>query len=218
MVDNNHEVELRVLLKENEHAQIFEKLKKAGAVLRDEENLIDIYFCSNSITSFSGVEMDEVIITSGTSGGIYLALLTLIDPGDEIIIFDPYFVSYKELAMLVGAKVEYIDTYPDFQPNIKELKKAITPQTKLIIINSPNNPTGAVYSEKVIREIVKIARKNNIFILSDEVYEKFIYKGKHFSPASIYNNVITLNGFSKSASMTGWRVVMPPVRKKSLRE
>ncbi len=152
------------------------------------------------------VSSDEVIVTSGTSGGIYLSYLTLLNPGDEVIIFEPYFASFKELAVLVGAKPKFVSTFPDFQPKIDLLKKSISSKTKIIVLNSPNNPTGAVYPEKTIREIVKIAQENGIYILSDEVYEDFIYEGKHFSPASIYNKVITLNGFSKSASMTGWRI------------
>lgn len=152
------------------------------------------------------VSPDEIIVTSGTSGGIYLSYLTLLNPGDEIIIFEPYFVSYKELAVLVGAKPKFVSTFPDFQPKIDLLKKTISSKTKIIVLNSPNNPTGAVYPEKTIREIVKIAQENGIYILSDEVYEDFIFEGKHFSPGSIYNKIITLNGFSKSASMTGWRI------------
>ena len=152
------------------------------------------------------VRPEQVLVTSGTTGGIFLSFFTLIDPGDEVIILDPYFVAYKELAKLCGAKIKIVSTYPDFQPNISLIKKAVGKKTKLIVLNSPNNPTGAVYKEKTIKEIVKIAKENDIFILSDEVYEDFIYEGKHFSPQSIYKNTITLNGFSKSGSMTGWRI------------
>lgn len=149
---------------------------------------------------------DEVLVTAGTTGAIFLAYLALLDPGDEIIIFDPYFVVYGQLAELLGAKVKVIDTYPDFQPNIAKVKAAISPKTKLIVLNSPNNPTGAVYAKELILEIVELARKNDIYLLSDEVYEDFCYEGKNFSPGSVYKNTLTLNGFSKSVSATGWRI------------
>ncbi len=150
--------------------------------------------------------LENVLVTTGTTGAIFLTYLALLNPGDEVIIFDPYFVVYKHLAILLGAKPVILDTRPDFQPRVKDIKAAITNKTKLIVLNSPNNPTGAVYDEKLIREIVKTAEENDLFILSDEVYEDFIYEGRHFSPGSIYKNVITLNGLSKSAAMTGWRI------------
>jgi len=156
----------------------------------------------------NGINVDpsEVLVTAGTTGAIFLVYLALLDPQDEVIIFDPYFVAYKQLAELLGAKVKILDTYPDFQLNIKELKKAISTKTKLIVLNSPNNPTGAVYEKEKIKEVAEIAQKNDIYLLSDEVYEDFTYEGKHFSPGSIYKNTFTLNGFSKSISATGWRI------------
>jgi len=153
-----------------------------------------------------GVGNDQIMITSGTTGGIFLAFMTLANPGDEIVLFDPYFIVYYQLAKMVGAKIKMVDTYPDFQPNIRSLEKAVSKKTKLIVINSPNNPTGAVYGKDVIKEIVRIARKNQSYILSDEVYEDFSYDKKNFSPGSIYNLTLTLGGFSKSYSMTGWRI------------
>lgn len=152
------------------------------------------------------VSPDQVIVTAGTTGAIYLVFLTLLNHGDEVIIFDPYFIVYKQLVTFIGAKVKMVSTFPDFQPDINKLKKAITPKTKMIVLNSPNNPTGAVYNEKLIRRIVKVAEEHRLFLLSDEVYEDFIYEEKHFSPGNIYPKTITLNGFSKSASMTGWRL------------
>lgn len=152
------------------------------------------------------VSPNQVIVTAGTTGAIYLVFLTLLNRDDEVIIFDPYFIVYKQLATFIGAKVKIVSTFPDFQPDINRLKKAITSKTKMIVLNSPNNPTGAVYNEKLIRRIVKVAEKHHLFLLSDEVYEDFIYEEKHFSPGSIYPKTITLNGFSKSTSMTGWRL------------
>lgn len=150
--------------------------------------------------------VDQVMVTAGTSGGIFLALSALLNPNDEVIIFDPYFVIYKQLVEFLGAKPVLVNTAPDWQPKIEAVKRAITASTKLIIVNSPNNPTGAVYSEKLLRELVKVARQYDLFMLSDEVYEDFIYEGQHFSPGSIYEQTITVNGFSKAMAMTGWRV------------
>lgn len=152
------------------------------------------------------VNPEQILVTSGTTGGIFLTFMTLLNYGDEVIIMEPYFSAYIELAKLCGAKVRRISTFPNYQPNINRIEKAISLKTKIIILNSPNNPTGAVYSAKTIKNIIKIARQNNIYILSDEVYEDYIYKGKHFSPGSIYKRTITINGFSKSAGMTGWRI------------
>jgi len=149
---------------------------------------------------------DEVMITSGVSGGIFLSFAATLDPGDEVILPDPYFVLYKQILDFLGVKTIFLDTYPDFQINAQRLREAITPQTKAIIINTPNNPTGAVYEKKILTEVAKIARKNNLIIFSDEVYEKFDFDGKFFSIGSIYDKTITLNGFSKSHLVTGWRV------------
>ncbi len=149
----------------------------------------------------------NILVTSGTSAAIFLALSVLVDPDDEVIIPDPYFVEYPELTKFLEGKPIFLDTYPNFQIDPKKLEKLITKKTKVIIINSPNNPTGAVYSEEILRKIAEIGRKNNLIIISDEIYEKFIYDNKtHFSIGSIYKNTITVNGLSKSGGMTGWRL------------
>ena len=149
---------------------------------------------------------DNIIITSGTSGGIFLALSSILNPGNEIIIPDPYFTLYKEVTIFLDGKPVFLDTYPTFKINPEKLKRLITKKTKALIINSPNNPTSIVYSEEELGAIAKIAKKNNLLIISDEIYEKFDYDHKFFSVGSIYKNTITLNGFSKSHAITGWRV------------
>jgi aspartate/methionine/tyrosine aminotransferase len=150
---------------------------------------------------------DRVLITSGSSGGIFLAFGCLLNPGDEIIIPDPYFVMYTQLAVFFGARPVLIDTYPTFQLDPDRVRAAITPRTKAILINSPNNPTGAVYPESTLREVAAIAERNGIVVLSDEVYEPFVYDGaRHVSIGSFYPDTITLNAFSKSHAMTGWRI------------
>ncbi len=150
--------------------------------------------------------LEEVMVTTGVAGGIFLALSATINPGDEVILPDPYFVLYKQILAYLGAKIVYLDTYPDFDLDTTVLKGLVTEKTKMIIINSPNNPTGAVYSEKTLREVAKIAEEKNLLILSDEIYERFNYEGNFFSVGSVYNKTITLNGFSKSHSVTGWRI------------
>ncbi len=149
---------------------------------------------------------DEIIITPGTTAGIYMSLMTLINPGDEIIIFEPYFVAYKEIINLLGGKTIIAKTDDNFQPLISDLSKKITNKTKAIIINSPNNPTGAVYSKEIIKEVVNIAKRANIYVISDEVYTEFSYGIKVSSPAEYYKKTIVLDGLSKSKGMTGWRI------------
>lgn len=180
----------------------FNHYTPTGGINELKEKIVNKLAVKNNIK----VNADQILITPGTTAGIFLSFFVLLNPGDEVILLEPYFVVYKQLANFLGAKVKSVSTFPDFQPKVNAIKKAITKKTKLIILNSPNNPTGAVYKKKDIREIVKVASKNKIFIISDEVYEDFIYEGKNFSPASIYKNTITLNGFSKSFSMTGWRI------------
>jgi aspartate aminotransferase/aminotransferase len=150
---------------------------------------------------------EDVLITSGSSGGIFLAYACVLDPGDEIIIPDPYFVMYTQLAGFFGARAVLVDTYPDFQVDPEKVARAVTSRTKAILVNSPNNPTGAVYPEPALREIARIADRHGLLILSDEVYESFVYdEARHFSVGSVYPNTLTLNAFSKSHALTGWRI------------
>lgn len=151
-------------------------------------------------------DVEDVMITAGVSGGLYLLFASLIDPGDEVILPDPYFVLYEQVLKYLGAKIVLHDTYPDFRLHAERLETLITPRTKLIIVNSPNNPTGMVYSETELRELAAIAAKHDLPIMSDEIYEAFDYDKKFFSIGSIYKNTITLNGFSKNLAITGWRL------------
>ncbi|TAK21572.1 MAG: pyridoxal phosphate-dependent aminotransferase [Chloroflexota bacterium] len=150
---------------------------------------------------------DDVLITSGSSGGIFLAFAALLNPGDEIIIPDPYFVMYPQLASFFGAKPVLVDTYPDFALDPARVAAAVTPRTKMIVVNSPANPTGAVIDESTLRAIGQIAARHGLVVLSDEVYETFVYDGaRHFSLGSVYPNTLTLNALSKSHAATGWRI------------
>lgn len=149
---------------------------------------------------------NEVIITSGTSGGLLLALMSILDPGDEVVFFDPYFVMYKHLIRLLDAVPVIVDTYPDFRVSEEKLRKAVGPRTKAVIINSPTNPTGYVYDREDIDAVVRVARENKLLLITDEIYDGFVYDRPFLSPAEIYDNVLILGGFSKTYAMTGWRV------------
>lgn len=148
----------------------------------------------------------KVFVSSGTSGGLALALWSLVNPGDEVIIFDPYFVMYTSLTQLVGGVPVLIDTYPDFRIDVKKVAAAITPRTKLILLNSPGNPTGVVASEEEARGLAELAAERNIALLSDEIYSQFCYDAPLASPAKYNDRTIVIDGFSKSHAMTGWRL------------
>lgn len=149
---------------------------------------------------------ESVTIVPGLTTGQMLVYLAVLDPDDEVVVFDPYYPPYAHLATMVGARVVYVSTLSDFQPDISALESSITDKTKLIVINSPNNPSGAVYSQETLRAIATIAERYNMLVVSDEIYEDFVYDENHFSIGSIYPNTITMNGFSKSHAMTGWRL------------
>ncbi len=148
----------------------------------------------------------DVIITAGAAGALDLALRTVLNPGDEVIVPDPYFVAYTAIPPLCGAKVRLLDTYPDFQIDEAKLKHLVNDKTKVIIINTPHNPTGRVYTPEEIKIVAEIAKENDLLVISDEVYEDYVYEGEHISIGSTYENTITIGSFSKSHAITGWRV------------
>lgn len=160
------------------------------------------------LTKEFGRDVGEVLITSGVSGGLMLAMQAIMDPGDEAIFLDPYFVMYKHLLTLTGGKPVIVDSYPDFRFHADRVEAAITPKTKLLILNSPSNPTGIVMTEEEVRSAVEVAKKHDLLILSDEIYEPFLYDAARGlpSPAKLYDRTIVLRGFSKSHAMTGWRL------------
>ncbi len=148
----------------------------------------------------------SLFVTSGTSGGLMLALSVLINPGDEVLFFDPYFVIYKHLTTLVGGKPVAVDTYPNFRIDLNKVRAALTERTKVILCNSPANPTGTVLSEADVRGLAVLAAERNIALISDEIYRTFTYDGAFISPARYNERTIVIDGFSKSHSMTGHRL------------
>ena len=148
----------------------------------------------------------QVFVTSGTSGGLMLALSVLVNPGDEVIAFDPWFVMYKHLVTLAGGTCTRIDTYPDFRIDLDKVRDAITPRTKVILCNSPNNPTGHVASEAELKGLAELAAEKNVCLISDEIYRAFCYERPFVSPARWNDQTIVIDGFSKSHSMTGLRL------------
>jgi aminotransferase len=158
------------------------------------------------------VERDNIMVTTGGQEGLFLIMQTLLDPGDEVLVPDPRYTSYDEAIESAGGKIVLVPTdHQDaFNLSPEAVEKAITPKTKVILIITPSNPTSGIVTEDRLWAIADIAMKHNLIVISDEIYEKFLYDGwKHFSIGSIpgmENRTITLNGFSKSYAMTGFRV------------
>ena len=148
----------------------------------------------------------DVLITSGTSGGLVLAMLAMVNPGDEVIFFDPYFVMYPALVKLAGGVPVIIDTYPDFRIDIQRVADTIGPRTKAVLLNSPANPTGTNASDNELRELAELCNRRGVALISDEIYSRFQYDEPFVSPAKYNEQTIVIDGFSKSHAMTGWRV------------
>jgi aspartate/methionine/tyrosine aminotransferase len=148
----------------------------------------------------------KLFISSGTSGGLVMSMLAMVDPGDEVIVFDPYFVMYVPLIQLVGGTPVLIDTYPDFRIDLDKVRDAITPKTKMVLFNSPGNPTGVTATLEEIEGLAKLCAEKNIALISDEIYSGFHFAGPMRSPAEFNPNTIVIDGFSKSHAMTGWRL------------
>ncbi len=162
---------------------------------------------------FAGVTDAQVVISPGGKMSCYLAILATVSPGDEVIIPAPYWVSYPEMVKLAGGTPRFIfaGDENDFKITPGQLKAAITPKTKLLVLNSPSNPTGALYTEAELRALVDVAISAGLLIMSDEIYEYLTYDGqKSCSPATFSKEaaerVITVSGFAKTYSMTGWRL------------
>lgn len=162
---------------------------------------------AEEIASEVGLEL-PVLITSGVSGGIQLALMALLDPGDEVVIGDPYFVIYKHAVRLMGGTPVFVDTYPDkFGFNPERFEAAITPKTKLVVLATPSNPTGVQLGGEELRTAARLAEKHNVILLIDEIYNQLTYDGPSV-PSVLHapDHILLLRGFGKSVGMTGWRL------------
>jgi len=148
----------------------------------------------------------QVLITSGTSGGLLLALCCVVNPGDEVIIFDPYFGMYRHLATLAGGVSVLVDTYPDFRPDASKVAALLTGRTKCVVVNSPVNPTGVVATAGEMRALAELCHQRGVLLISDEVYRAFCFDRAFASPARWNEDVLVVDGFSKSYGMTGWRL------------
>lgn len=154
----------------------------------------------------------DVMVTSGTSGALILAAWVLLDPEDELIIPDPNFVIYPALGPMTGAKVVSCNTYPDFCMTAERLEPLITEKTKLVIINSPGNPTGVVLSDGQMRDVAALCRDRGVMLLSDEIYDLFTYssmrdeRGRSPSPGNHGRDMLIVRGFGKNYGCTGWRL------------
>ena len=152
-----------------------------------------------------------VIVTSGTSGALWLAFMAILNSGDECIVADPYFVLYPALGQVTGATVVCCDTYPDFRLTAERVEPLITERTKLLLLNSPSNPSGVVLSNAELRDLVELCDRRGILMISDEIYDEFTYAdaredGKCPSPARMSEQLLLVRGFGKTYGCTGWRM------------
>ncbi|MBA5850438.1 pyridoxal phosphate-dependent aminotransferase [Clostridium sp. cel8] len=187
----------------------FTKYTPASGIEKLKEQIVEKFKKDNDLN----YKTNQVIISTGAKQCLYNALFAILNPGDEVLISVPYWVSYPELVKLADGVPVFVNTKEEnnFKYTIDELESAVTDKTKAIIINSPNNPTGSVYTKDELKVIAEFAKEKDIFIISDEIYEKLIYDNKkHISIASIsedaYNRTIVINGVSKTYAMTGWRI------------
>lgn len=187
----------------------YTKYTPASGIIELKEAIVEKLKKDNNVV----YDTNEIIISNGAKQCLSNLFEAILNEGDEIIISSPYWVSYPELIKLYGGKPVFVETKEEnnFKYNIEDLKKVITNKTKGIIINSPNNPTGTVYSREELKELADFSKENDLIIISDEIYEKLIYGNeKHISIASIskdaYERTIIINGMSKAYAMTGWRI------------
>ena len=158
------------------------------------------------------VTPDEIIVTPGGKAALFVSILALVGPGDDVLMFDPSWVSYEPMVLMAGARCLHVPLLPEENYRItrEAIEAVLTPQTRLMIVNSPNNPTGRVLTREEADAIVTVAQEHDIVVISDEIYEKLIYDGReHLSLAAfpgMAERTLTVNGFSKAYAMTGWRL------------
>ena len=187
----------------------FTKYTPSSGILELRQAIADKFLADNKLE----YKPSQIIVSNGAKHSCYNAILATCEPGDEVIIPAPYWLSYPEMVRLAGAEPVFVKTKQEnnWKMTAEEFANAMTPRTKMVIINTPGNPTGSVYTRDELAALVEVALEEDILILSDEIYEKLIYDGtEHTSVASIspeaYDLTITVNGFSKAYAMTGWRL------------
>src|SRR5262249_24971850 len=157
------------------------------------------------------VQPEEVLVAPGCKMALSLAMMALIEPGDEVLYPDPGFPIYPSFTRGLGAKAVPFSLLEKnkFQPDLKEIDSKITSKTSVLIFNSPNNPTGTVFDEETLRGLADLAKKHNLWLLSDEVYARILFSGEYLSPWALpemAERIVIIDGFSKSFAMTGWRL------------
>ncbi len=187
----------------------FTKYTPSSGIPELRQAISEKFAADNELTYRAG----QIVVSNGAKHACYNAILATCQPGDEVVIPSPYWVSYPDMVKLAGADPVIVPTMERnaWKMSAENFENAMTPRTKMLILNSPCNPTGSVYTREEMQAIVDVAAEEDIYILSDEIYEKLIYDDvKHVSIASLskeaYDLTITVNGFSKSYAMTGWRL------------
>jgi aspartate/methionine/tyrosine aminotransferase len=167
---------------------------------------------AEKVTARNGFDCsaDDVVVTTGACGGIHAALVAVLDPGDELLVPDPGWTTYVPMALSVGVTpVPYpLDRGHDFAVDPAAIEERIGPRTRCVVLNSPGNPTGAVATREAVQQVLELAERHDLWVISDECYEDLVFEGEHVSPASLggHGRVISAFSFSKSYAMTGWRV------------
>ena len=169
-----------------------------------------------------GADGPGLMVTSGTSGALHLSFLSLLSPGDEVVIPDPYFVSYPELATMCGARAVLCDTYPDFRMTAARVEPLLTSRTKAVLYCSPSNPAGVALGEGEVRDLLELCRSRGVLLIADEIYDEFAFRGARTQPsagdprrlrcpsparlAGAHNDMLLIRGFGKTYGCTGWRL------------
>jgi aspartate aminotransferase len=186
----------------------YTKYAPTGGIPKLKETIANSY---NNLLKNVNYSASEVIITAGVKEALFLGLYVLCNPGDEVLIPIPYWVTYPEQVKLIGGVCKFLKPDENFEPDIKDLLKNISSRTKVLILNTPNNPTGKVYSKEVLEYIADICLSQDIYIIFDEIYNKLVYDDfLHYNIVELRkelkDKVIIVNGVSKSFAMTGWRI------------
>jgi aspartate aminotransferase len=186
----------------------FTKYTASGGMPQLKEAICQKFLEDNGLK----YEPSQIIVSNGAKHSLYNAMLALVDEGDEVVIPAPYWLTYPELVKMCGGTPVIADTQEDgFKLTPQKLQKAITAKTKALVLNSPSNPSGIVYTQEELWALAEIIEKTDIYVISDEIYEKLVYDGyKHYSVAAyspkLYKQTVVVNGVSKTYSMTGWRI------------